>query len=71
MAWSFPIATVRGTVIRIHVTFFLLLAWIGAMHARAGGLAEAISEMTRAQQAQQAAIAAAGQNQKRSLMDYL
>jgi flagellar hook-associated protein 3 FlgL len=34
-------------------------------------LAEAISEMTRAQQAQQAAIAAAGQNQKRSLMDYL
>jgi flagellar hook-associated protein 3 FlgL len=34
-------------------------------------LAEAISEMTRAQQAQQAAIAAAGTSQKRSLMDYL
>ena len=34
-------------------------------------LAEAISEMTRAQQAQQAAIAAAGQGQKRTLMDYL
>ena len=35
------------------------------------GLAEAISGMTRAQQAQQAAIAAAGTSQKRSLMDYL
>jgi flagellar hook-associated protein 3 FlgL len=34
-------------------------------------LAEAISEMTRAQQAQQAAIAAAGTSQKASLMDYL
>lgn len=45
MAWSFPIGTVRGTVIRIHVTFFLLLAWIGAMHAREGGLAEAVSGM--------------------------
>jgi flagellar hook-associated protein 3 FlgL len=34
-------------------------------------LAEAISEMSRAQQAQQAAIAAAGTSQKASLMDYL
>ena len=34
-------------------------------------LAEAISEMTRAQQAQQAAIAAAGVSQKSTLMDYL
>lgn len=34
-------------------------------------LAEAISELTRAQQAQQAAIAAAGTNQKMSLLDYL
>jgi stage IV sporulation protein FB len=45
MSWSFPIATVRGTVIRIHVTFFLLLAWIGAMHARQGGAAEALAGM--------------------------
>jgi stage IV sporulation protein FB len=45
MAWSFPIATLRGTVIRIHVTFFLLLAWIGAMHARQGGAAEALAGM--------------------------
>ena len=34
-------------------------------------LAEAISEMTRAQQAQEAAIAVAGTNQKTSLLDYL
>jgi stage IV sporulation protein FB len=45
MSWSFPIATVRGTVIRIHVTFFLLLAWIGAMHARQGGWGEALAGM--------------------------
>lgn len=45
MAWSFPIGTVRGTVIRIHLTFFLLLAWIGAMHARQGGMAEALAGM--------------------------
>ncbi len=35
------------------------------------GLAEAISGMTRAQQAQQAAIAAAGTAPRLSLMDYL
>ncbi len=43
MRWSFPIATVRGTVIRIHLTFFLLLAWIGAMQARQGGAGEALA----------------------------
>ncbi|MBR0672741.1 site-2 protease family protein [Roseomonas soli] len=43
MGWSFPIGTVRGTVIRIHVTFFLLLAWIGASHATRGGLPDALA----------------------------
>ena len=43
MAWSFPIGTVRGTVIRVHVTFFLLLAWIGATHASRGGLPDALA----------------------------
>ena len=41
MSWSFPIARLFGSEIRIHVTFFLLLAWIGdrALPAgrRAGG----------------------------------
>ncbi|MEO3474118.1 site-2 protease family protein [Roseomonas sp. CAU 1739] len=43
MAWSFPIGTVRGTVIRVHVTFFLLLAWIGATHAARGGIGDAVA----------------------------
>jgi stage IV sporulation protein FB len=43
MAWSFPIGTVRGTVIRVHVTFFLLLLWIGASHASRGGLPDALA----------------------------
>ena len=43
MGWSFPIGTVRGTVIRIHITFFLLLAWIGTTHASRGGAAEAFA----------------------------
>ncbi|MBW6397409.1 site-2 protease family protein [Roseomonas sp. HJA6] len=43
MAWSFPIGTVRGTVIRVHVTFFLLLAWIGAVHASRGGIGDAVA----------------------------
>ncbi|MFC6687449.1 site-2 protease family protein [Jhaorihella thermophila] len=29
MAWSFPIGRLFGSELRIHVTFFLLLAWIG------------------------------------------
>ncbi|UEM21229.1 site-2 protease family protein [Skermanella mucosa] len=37
MSWSIPIGTVKGTVIRIHVTFLLFLVWIGAMHYAQGG----------------------------------
>ncbi len=37
MSWSFPIGTVKGTVIRIHLTFFLLLLWIGGSAYAAGG----------------------------------
>ncbi len=40
MAWSFPIARLLGSEIRIHVTFFLLLAWIGvARYVEAGASA--------------------------------
>lgn len=42
MGWSFSIGTVRGTVIRIHVTFFLLLLWIGVAHGLHGGVAAAL-----------------------------
>lgn len=42
MSWSFPILTVLGTVIRIHVTFFLLLLWIGIVHYVEGGSSAAV-----------------------------
>lgn len=41
MQWSFPIARVAGSEIRIHLTFFLLLLWIGIAHFQMGGGAAA------------------------------
>jgi len=41
MQWSFPIAKVAGSEIRIHLTFFLLLLWIGIAHFQQGGGAAA------------------------------
>lgn len=37
MGWSIRIARVAGTEVKIHVTFLLLLAWIGWMYYRVGG----------------------------------
>lgn len=42
MQWSFPIAKVAGSEIRIHLTFFLLLLWIGIAHFQQGGGAAAV-----------------------------
>ena len=42
MGWSIRLFDVAGTAVRIHLTFFLLLAWIAAIHWSAGGPAEAI-----------------------------
>lgn len=42
MSWSFPIGRLFGSEIRIHVTFFLLLAWIAIAHYRQGGTPAAI-----------------------------
>jgi stage IV sporulation protein FB len=42
MTWSFPIGSVAGTVVRIHLTFLLLLAWIGAAALARGGHQEAV-----------------------------
>lgn len=40
MGWSFPIGSVKGTVVRVHLTFLLLLGFIGfANYARGGGAA--------------------------------
>jgi len=43
MSWSFPIGTVKGTVIRIHLTFLLLLLWIAGTGFAAGGAQAAIA----------------------------
>lgn len=43
MGWSIRLFDVGGTVVRIHFTFFLLLAWIGAVHWLRGGPAEAVA----------------------------
>jgi stage IV sporulation protein FB len=42
MAWSFPIGRIFGSEIRIHMTFFLLLLWIGVAHYQQGGAAAAV-----------------------------
>ncbi|HVY43749.1 MAG TPA: site-2 protease family protein [Hyphomicrobiaceae bacterium] len=43
MGWSIRLFDVGGTAVRIHFTFFLLLAWIGAVHWMRGGPSEAIA----------------------------
>jgi len=42
MRWSFQIARIAGTEVRIHVTFLLFLAWIGFSYYQVGGAAAAI-----------------------------
>lgn len=42
MGWSIRLFDVAGTAVRIHLTFFLLLAWIAAIHWSRGGPSEAI-----------------------------
>ncbi len=37
MSWSFPIGRLFGSEVRVHVTFFLLLAWIAIAHYQQGG----------------------------------
>ena len=42
MRWSFPIARLTGIQIRLHLTFFIFLGWIGLSHGREGGWAGAL-----------------------------
>jgi Zn-dependent protease/CBS domain-containing protein len=42
MGWSIRLFDIAGTAVRIHFTFFLLLAWIGTIHWMRGGPAEAV-----------------------------
>jgi Zn-dependent protease/CBS domain-containing protein len=41
MTWSIPLGRVLGTEIRLHLTFLLLLAWIGFAASAQGGTAAA------------------------------
>jgi Zn-dependent protease len=43
MAWSITIGTVKGTVIRVHITFLLFLLWIAAAHYAQGGWEAAVA----------------------------
>jgi len=42
MRWSFNVGRIAGIDIKIHATFFLLLAWIGFVFYRQGGTSAAI-----------------------------
>lgn len=45
MSWSIPLGRVFGSEIRIHLTFLILLAWIGLAGYLTGGAAEAVDGM--------------------------
>ena len=45
MAWSITILRVAGSEIRIHLTFLLLLAWIGLVQYFSGGAAAALDSV--------------------------
>ena len=45
MSWSILLGRILGVEVRIHLTFFLLLAWYGIAAGSQGGTAEAISAM--------------------------
>src|SRR3954471_12197044 len=42
MLWSFPIAVIAGTVVRIHITFLLFLVWIAGTQWQLGGQTAAL-----------------------------
>src|ERR1700730_16681333 len=42
MAWSIPLLRVAGTEIRMHLTFLILLAWVGIAEYLAGGAGAAL-----------------------------
>lgn len=45
MSWSFPIGRLFGSEVRVHATFFLLLAWIGIAAWSSGGPAAATTSV--------------------------
>ncbi|MFN3644077.1 MAG: site-2 protease family protein [Gemmobacter sp.] len=45
MGWSFPLGRLFGSEVRVHATFFLLLAWIGGAAWLTGGPAAAAANV--------------------------
>src|SRR5215218_8467611 len=45
MGWSIPIGMVKGTVVRVHITFLLFLAWIGVAAFARGGQGAALQSV--------------------------
>ncbi|NOD87164.1 MULTISPECIES: site-2 protease family protein [unclassified Ruegeria] len=45
MTWSFSLGRLLGSELRVHVTFFLLLAWVGFAAYSVGGLPAAIDNL--------------------------
>lgn len=45
MTWSFPVGVIAGTVVKIHMTFFLFLVWIGGMQWSVAGAGAALQTM--------------------------
>ncbi len=45
MAWSFPLGRLFGSELRVHVTFFLLLAWVGFAAYSDGGWSAAVHNL--------------------------
>ncbi len=43
MRWSFHVARIADIDVKIHGTFFLLLAWIGSVYYRDGGISAALN----------------------------
>ncbi|MEM8596643.1 MAG: site-2 protease family protein, partial [Pseudomonadota bacterium] len=43
MSWSIPLGRLAGTELRLHLTFFLLLLWIGGTGFLQGGPAAALN----------------------------
>src|SRR2546421_8350703 len=43
MSWSVPIIRIAGIQLRIHITFLLLIAWLGLGYYAQGGSAAAVS----------------------------
>jgi Zn-dependent protease len=45
MSWSFPIGSFKGTVVKVHLTLLIFLAWVGFNYYAFGGADAALSSI--------------------------